>query len=111
MKYGDDMNNPKIYLAVFAVSCLVLFGLIKLFPSKQAENFKSVVLAQTLTQSLDGHRRYIQIETEAPDALLVQIDPLIDCPQGSTVEVSKQSNLLSDTYTYKLVKCYLPPIE
>ncbi len=99
------MNNPKIFVAAFAVSCLILFALLKLVPISQPETFDGVVTNQTLTQSLDGHRLFLNVTTNEQQELLVQADPKMSCPTGSKVVIAQESALISDLHSYRLVEC------
>lgn len=105
------MNNPKVYLTVFFTTCLILYALLKLSPRQDNTSFQAEVVSQTLTQSLDGHRRYLQVMTERGERHLIQSDPLIDCPKGSTVLVALDSNLFADTESLKFVRCLTTSIE
>lgn len=105
------MNNPKIYLAVFALSCLILFGLLKFSPSQKVTRLQAQVVSQTTTQSLDGHRRYLQIKTTDDALHLIQSDPLIDCPENSTVTVATEKHLFSNSPSFKFVRCVPPTIK
>jgi hypothetical protein len=105
------MNNPKTYLTVFALCCLVLWGLLKLSPSQKDNTFQAQVVSQTTTQSLDGHRRYLQIETPDEELHLIQSDPLIDCPENSTATIAIESHLFSNRTSFKFVRCIPPTIK
>lgn len=99
------MNNPKIFVAAFVVSCIILFVLLKLAPSSQPETIDGVVTNQTLTQSLDGHRLFLNVTTSEQQELLVQADPKMKCPTGSKVVIEQESAFISDLHSYQLVEC------
>ncbi len=99
------MNNPKIFVATFAMACVILFALLKLAPSSQPKTIDGVVTNQTLTQSLDGHRLFLNVTTSEQQELLVQADPKMNCPAGSKVVIEQESAFVSDLHSYRLVEC------
>lgn len=100
------MNSPKIYLTLFLVSIVALFSLITLSPHSSNETITAKVISQTLTQSLDGHRRFVNIETEHGESDLISIPPQIDCPQGSTILLAQTKLALSPKLKYQFLDCY-----
>ncbi len=99
------MNNPKIYLVALLFCSLVLVITLWLKPQFNSETIQATVISQTLTQSLDGHRRYLNVETEHAQNLLVQSDAKIDCPEGSTVTLKQQAGVFSNVVSYAVIKC------
>lgn len=99
------MNSPKIFIAAFCFVSLILIALLSVTPDTQSSQIQGVVLNQTLTQSLDGHRRFINIITSDEEELLIQADPKVDCPKGSNVTVKQESGLIGGIDSYQLVKC------
>lgn len=99
------MNNPKIYLVALLLSSLVLVMALWLKPQFNSETIQATVISQTLTQSLDGHRRYLNVKTDDARSLLVQSDAKIDCPEGSTVALKQQTGFFSNVVSYTVLKC------
>lgn len=99
------MNNPKIFLAALLLLSLVLLGLIALNKPKQTTRVQALVLTQTLTQSLDGNRRFLNIEFSDGDQTMISIPPQTECPANSIVELDKKSALFSDAISYRYVQC------
>lgn len=97
------MNSPKYYLAALALAC-VLLALLLGIKTPNNEHFEGIVVSQTLTQSLDGHRLFLNIKTKQ-QLVLVQVDPKTDCPDGSEVYIVQKQSLFSDIVTYQLVQC------
>ena len=98
------MNSPKYYLATLTLACVLLALLLgKKMPNN--ERFEGIVVSQTLTQSLDGHRLFLNIKTKQQQLVLIQVDPKTDCPDGSDVYIVQKQSLFSDIVTYKLVQC------
>lgn len=100
-----SMNSPKVFVTAFAVLALILVALLTLSPNPSSLVIDGVVTNQTLTQSLDGHRRFINVTTSDKQSLLIQIDPLNDCPTGSNVTIKSESSLFSEVSSYQLVTC------
>ncbi|WP_117234158.1 hypothetical protein [Vibrio maerlii] len=104
------MNNPKTLIAAFIVACILLYTVLKLFQSESNETVTATVVSQTLTQSLDGHRRYLNIKTSDGEIALLTIPPSQDCPEGSQVKLSKQSYQATDKPTMRFISCH-PPVN
>ncbi|GAK84887.1 hypothetical protein JCM19238_2467 [Vibrio ponticus] len=100
------MNNPKIFLIAFFIACLMLVSLLLLTPKQTTQTLQATVISQTLTQSLDGHRRYLNVITPDQRTLLISSPASIDCPQGSDVEVDVESTLFQSEETYRFKTCY-----
>ncbi|MFM2586736.1 hypothetical protein [Vibrio sp. TBV020] len=100
-----SMNSPKVFIAAFCFTALILLTLLKLFPATQSTKIEGTVVNQTLTQSLDGHRRFLNITTSNNQGILIQTDPKVDCPKGSKVTIKQESGLISSVSSYQLVKC------
>ncbi|WP_253817190.1 hypothetical protein, partial [Vibrio coralliilyticus] len=101
----DPMNNPKIFLAALLLLSLVLLGLIAINKPKQTTRVQALVLTQTLTQSLDGNRRFLNIEFSDGDQTMISIPPQTECPANSIVELDKKSALFSDAIGYRYIQC------
>lgn len=99
------MNNPKIYLIALFTCSLLLAFVLWLKPQPQAELINAKVISQTLTQSLDGHRRYLNVVTDQNHTILVQLDAKVDCPKDSQVTIQQEQSLFSDVLSYTVIKC------
>ncbi|CAM3229186.1 hypothetical protein [Vibrio neptunius] len=99
------MNNPKIFLAALLLLALVLLGLIAINKPKQTTRVQALVLTQTLTQSLDGNRRFLNIEFGDGGQTMISIPPQTECPVNSIVELDKKSSPFSDAISYRYVQC------
>lgn len=99
------MNNPKIYLATFVLSILVLVFIILIQPKHNDEVYSGVVISQTLTQSLDGHRRYLSIRTQHDELILVPSPASIHCPEGYNVTFKTKQGFVTTVTSYKFVSC------
>ncbi|WP_194437129.1 hypothetical protein [Vibrio fluminensis] len=100
------MNNPKIFLIAFLFACLMLTSVLLLKPKQTTQTIQATVTSQTLTQSLDGHRRYLNVITSEQSSMLVTSPAQTDCPQGSTVELDVESTLLQRDKSYRFKACY-----
>lgn len=69
---------------------------------------QATVIANTLTQSLDGHRRYLTVAIDSVSSLRVSVPSTVDCPIGSTVELNQQSSRLTKQINYQFIRCRWP---
>ncbi|NVD07843.1 hypothetical protein FCU94_13210 [Vibrio sp. JPW-9-11-11] len=97
------MDTPKIFLATLAVACVVLVTLLWL-KTDHGQQFNGRVLSQTVTQSLDGHRRYLKV-TSPQGELMLQVAATIDCPAGSEVAIEQRQSLFSKVNSFHLIRC------
>ncbi|WP_244896794.1 hypothetical protein [Vibrio panuliri] len=100
------MNNPKIFLIAFAIACSLLAGLLLLKPNESPRTVEARVVSQTLTQSLDGHRRYLNVVTQDNQALLITSPAQTDCPKGSIVLLEAETTLIQQQTNYRFQTCY-----
>ncbi|PFG58407.1 hypothetical protein ATG66_0957 [Vibrio sp. ES.051] len=78
------MDNPKTYILVFGgLSALLLLLLIWGKPTNE-ETVSATVLSNTLTDSLDGQRRYLTINASEIKQQRVIVPISASCPVGST---------------------------
>ncbi len=103
----DSMNNPKIYISALLASVAFLYLLLQFMPDQRnGYEHRAVVLSNTLTQSLDGHRRYLTVVINNRDIFRVNAPPTEDCLKGSTAIVSTQSSSINEGSHFNLVKCF-----
>lgn len=103
------MNNPKVFTLVLIFTFVLLIVVLTLRPEKQSVTIRATVISQTLTQSLDGHRRYLNVITDAQQQHMVATDPKLDCPEGSLVVLESKQSLSSTLTSYQLVQCFAAP--
>jgi|GEM_PF-1166842 len=100
------MNNPKVFLTAMLLLCLVFAATVLFLPANSSSTVTGTVVSQTLTQSLDGHRRYLNVVTDNNQSLLLQSDPKIDCPKDSHVTIQQEQSFFSDHVSYTVIKCF-----
>ncbi|KOO15956.1 hypothetical protein AKJ18_07350 [Vibrio xuii] len=100
------MNNPKTYFIVLLLCSLLVLVILWLKPDTKPELFQARVVSQTLTQSLDGHRRYLNVITDNNQSLLLQSDPKLDCPKDSHITIQQDQSFFSDHVSYTVIKCF-----
>lgn len=100
------MTAQQSYLAcLFAAIVLLIAVLFSPFNEKSSEEISALVTANTLTQSLDGHRRYLTVQLANDQRVRVSVPTTVECPVNSTV-LLEQSNTFSETATtLKYVSC------
>ncbi|WP_333699791.1 hypothetical protein [Vibrio hepatarius] len=99
------MNSPKVFIATLFLLIALLAALFYLMPDEPQERLQAEVVTQTLTQSLDGHRKYLNVQLADGSQQLLSIPPRIDCPAGSIVELSTKMPITADKARYELVQC------
>ncbi|MGR5550713.1 hypothetical protein [Vibrio sp. PID23_8] len=87
------MDNPKTYILVFLGTVIVLAFILLLTSSNdQTHTVSARVISNTLTQSLDGQRRYLTIESENIGQQRVSVPTSITCPEGSMATFSQTTD-------------------
>lgn len=104
------MNNPKIFLTALVTLSLALILLIYLLSPTQNRSINGVVVSQTVTQSLDGQRRYLNVQLDNGDTVLVTAPTSTPCPKGSVISLLKEQNVISKSSNYRFSSC-LPRYE
>ncbi|MFB9218033.1 hypothetical protein [Vibrio sinaloensis] len=99
------MNNPRVFLIAFFVSIALLVTLLMLKPQRTPERLLAVVTSQTLTQSLDGQRKYLNVTTESGESLLIPFRAQLDCPESSKVTIEKKQGFFSGVVSYTVLEC------
>ncbi|WP_216607603.1 hypothetical protein [Vibrio tubiashii] len=99
------MNNPKIFLAALFTLTLVLALLLFLLPSEQNTSIKGVVVSQTVTQSLDGQRRYLNVQLDTGNTVLVTAPAASTCPEGSSIVLQEEPNKFGKSSSYRFSSC------
>lgn len=99
------MKNQKIYLATFFASLLVLILLLYFQPQSRSNTQVGLVVSQTVTQSLDGHRRYLSVRTQTNELILIQSPVNANCPIGYRVTFKEEQGLTQEIMSYKFVSC------
>ncbi len=99
------MNHPKGFISTLLLGALALYVLTWLMRDRPSTEVRAIVDSQTVTQSLDGNRRFLNVTTESQQQLLIQVPANIDCPHLSQVIIQQQQTLLSDSMSYQLIRC------
>ncbi|WP_182036040.1 hypothetical protein [Vibrio diabolicus] len=93
------MDNPKTYMLVFSgfIALLVLLLLIK-------QTDENTVSATVLTQSLDGQRRYLTINSPEIEQQRVTVPVSASCPVGS-IALFHQASRSSLDSSLSFIRC------
>ncbi|WP_260261438.1 hypothetical protein [Vibrio intestinalis] len=97
------MDNPKIFVSAFVVSIIVLLGLLSLQHSSTEQRTFDIV-SSTLTQSLDGHRRFLTVQLDDSQTAVISapVDNRCENAQQTTVEV--ETDMLGNA-SYRFISC------
>ena len=100
------MKQLKIGLFILMCGAGVLLAL-TYFPltSETGQRVQAKVISNTLTQSLDGHRRYLTVETQDNEIFRVSIPPTTDCPLDSVVALDTLTNQITEQNSYQFIHC------
>ncbi|WP_282176092.1 hypothetical protein [Vibrio nereis] len=99
------MSNPKIYLTTLFTSLLVLILQLYFQSPNRSDTQVGFVVSQTVTQSLDGHRRYLSVRTQTNELILIQSPVNANCPKGYRVTFKEEQGLTQEIISYKFVSC------
>ncbi|MEZ8019517.1 hypothetical protein ACED63_13975 [Vibrio splendidus] len=100
------MKQLKIGLFILMCGLGVLLAL-TYFPltSETGQRIQAKVISNTLTQSLDGHRRYLTVQTKDNDVFRISIAPTTDCPIDSMVTLDTLNNQITGQSSYQFIHC------
>ncbi|MFS1443710.1 hypothetical protein BCU50_018220 [Vibrio sp. 10N.286.46.E10] len=101
------MKQLKIGLLILMCGVGVLVALTH-FPLT-GQRIEAKVISNTLTQSLDGHRRYLTVETQNNEILRVSTPPTTDCPLDSVVALDTLNNQITGQSSYQFIHCRTAP--
>lgn len=103
------MNNPKVFLTAMLLLCLIFAATVLFLPAAASSTVTGTVVSQTLTQSLDGHRRYLSVSLTDGHTVLVTAPATSNCPQGSSITLIKEKGVLGSESHYRFDSCQLNP--
>ncbi|MEZ9397493.1 hypothetical protein AB4393_20105 [Vibrio splendidus] len=100
------MKQLKIGLFILMCGLGVLLAL-TYFPlaSETGQRIQAKVISNTLTQSLDGHRRYLTVQTKDNDVFRISVAPTTDCPIDSVVTLDTLNNQITGQSSYQFIHC------
>ncbi|OEF80433.1 hypothetical protein [Vibrio tasmaniensis] len=104
------MKQLKMGFVILSIGIgLLLF--LTYFPmtSSTGERIEARVISNTLTQSLDGHRRYLTVETQDNEIFRVSIPPTTDCPLDPVVVLDTLNNQITGQSSYQFIHCWAAP--
>lgn len=100
------MKQIKFAFLILGIGVIVLIALVQFTtPDSSPIEKRGVVLSNTLTQSLDGHRRYLTLKLDDEPIFRLSVPASLDCPIDSVVIVDALLNQTSGHYSYKYQRC------
>ncbi|WP_235431360.1 hypothetical protein [Vibrio sp. VPAP30] len=99
------MNNPKVFLTALLILSFILVLLVLTLPTSHTSSIKGVVVSQTVTQSLDGRRRYLNVQLDTGQTTLVTAPIASDCPEGSIITLHEERSSLHTSGNYRFFSC------
>ncbi|MBR9872797.1 MAG: hypothetical protein GYB23_00870 [Vibrionaceae bacterium] len=97
------MDNPQKYILVL-ISLIVVLLLLWLSAPNTQRTVTATVISNTLTQSLDGQRRYLTINSPETGQQRVSVPTSVLCPVGSTVTLSQTTETTIEQ-PFSFVRC------
>ncbi|WP_336246163.1 hypothetical protein [Vibrio sp. MMH1-50] len=88
------MDNPKTYILAFVSAIVLLYLALWLTSSEEKQLITAEVISNTLTQSLDGQRRYLTVESEVLGLKRVAVPTNVQCSEGAIVTFSQATDSL-----------------
>lgn len=98
------MSSAKKLTILLLLLTLVLVALVSLRPARTQTTLQVRLIDNTLTQSLDGQRRYLLIESEDTGKQLISVSPTTECHVGDVIAVQKVLTEQQDVY-YRFLSC------
>ncbi|MEZ8066068.1 hypothetical protein [Vibrio sp. FF145] len=108
------MKQLKIGFVILSIGIGLLLCL-TYFPMAPStgKTTEATVISNTLTQSLDGHRRYLTVEMVNDEfsegtktgIFRVTIPPTTDCPIDSIVTLDTLTNQITKQNSYQFIRC------
>ncbi|MDF2152742.1 hypothetical protein [Vibrio sp. CAU 1672] len=99
------MDNPKTYILVVVGAMIVLLLSLWLTSSSgETRIISATVISNTLTQSLDGQRRYLTVESEITGQVRVSVSTSVQCPEGATATFQQTTDTLFEQ-PLTFIKC------
>ncbi|WP_085319145.1 hypothetical protein [Vibrio harveyi] len=88
------MDNPKTYILAFVSAIVLLCLALWLTSSEEKQLITAEVISNTLTQSLDGQRRYLTVESDVLGLKRVAVPTNVQCSECAIVTFSQATDSL-----------------
>ncbi|NIY94491.1 hypothetical protein [Vibrio diazotrophicus] len=98
------MSSAKKLTILLLLMTLLLVAILSLRPERTQTELQVHLIDNTLTQSLDGQRRYFLIESKDIGKQLINVPPTTDCQIGEVITVQKVLTEQQDVY-YRFISC------
>jgi len=98
------MSSAKKLTIILLLLTLLLIAIVVIKPTGTKHHIQVQLLENTLTQSLDGHRRYFLIDSQMTGKQLIAVPPTTQC-QNSSVITIEQSARQGEPPHYRFISC------
>lgn len=98
------MSSAKKLTILLLLLTLLLVAMLALRPERTQIELQVHLIDNTLTQSLDGQRRYLLVESKETGKQLINVPPTTDCQVGEVITVQKVLTEQQDIY-YRFISC------
>ncbi len=106
IQYFNGMKQLKVGLIILFIGCITLVLLSRYPLSTPTEHkISATIIANTLTQSLDGHRRYLTLEHSELGTFRLGIPPTTNCQVNDLALLQELSNKLTQKSSYQFISC------
>lgn len=100
------MDKPIVFLSIFVAMGIILLGLLILTPKQQTQLSVNII-DTSLTQSLDGQRRFVTVtlKDHEPDKnLVLSVPNHIDCSNSKQATIGIKKDLFNRS-NYQFISC------
>ncbi len=98
------MSSAKKLTLILLLLTLLLIAMLVLRPSSTKRHIQVELLENTLTQSLDGQRRYFLISSAITGKVLMLVTPTADCQTGTNITI-EQNTVQEQETEYRFISC------
>ena len=106
IQYFNGMKQLKVGLIILVLGSITLV-LLSRYPltTPTEHRISATIIANTLTQSLDGHRRYLTLEHSDLGTFRLGIPPTTNCQIHDLALLQELSNKLTQKNSYQFISC------
>ncbi|EGU33914.1 hypothetical protein VII00023_17314 [Vibrio ichthyoenteri ATCC 700023] len=98
------MDNPKYYVMALLASLVLLLGLLLLHKNSTTQVLTAQVLESTLTQSLDGQRRFLTLDIGAEEPVVIPAPTNVQCSPQETAKIERVTKSFG-RQSYHFISC------
>ncbi len=98
------MSSAKKLTLILLLLTFLLIAMLVLRPKSTKSQIQVELIENTLTQSLDGQRRYFLINSAITGKQLMLVTPTADCQTGTNITI-EQNFVQGQVTEYRFISC------